>query len=169
MRRLGFAILVSLAFTHGAFAQWVFEGRKSDFDSDGLNAVIAENADYALVFRCKGDEKELIYVIPEFVSDKNVLKLINSSKPKFLLKVDGGKSFEQLAVFEVEKLGSIDASRVYTRLDPLIVQEILKSKSRVSVALRLRGDVIHETSFSPKGAANAFGKFLKVCKLDEAS
>lgn len=164
MRRAGVALALSLALCSASHAQWLYQGQESAFDDDALQIAVTAEGQYALGFRCKRDNIEVVYMTPDkSFQDADAYKMANLAKPKIRIRIDNNPIVD-IDAFMTEAGGK---ATIIGETDLEMLESIRNAKKRVAVVLQLLGDSYHEKSFNVRGSTKALGQIIKACKLED--
>jgi hypothetical protein len=152
------AAILLLASGNRAMSQWFYQGEDSAFGGIGSHLAFTWIGNYFFGFRCDKSGPLAIFGTPEKVNDSD-LAFSTDMEKKLLVRVDKNSVHELEALLDTT---DTELKSVAGVLRPLL-EEIMKGKKRVSVALRIDEQVIHEKSFNTAGSTKAVSQFLENC------
>lgn len=156
-----FTCIVSVA---PASARWLYEKKESAFGSNTLSMMFTANAQYGFGIRCSSDELEAVFATPDRSFDEDTLILANATIPKLLLRIDDHEPRELIAeIYDQDGEAVIVAD-----VGQEVVADIGSARSKISVAIRLLGEIYHEQTFSALGSTAAASKLNVSCDLSES-
>jgi hypothetical protein len=160
MRLFAFALAMSVALPVAA-EPWVYQEHGSVFEDGKTHIALTAAGSYAVGLRCSGpDDITLIFITPEEADPDNV-DLLNQVSPKILVRVDQNDPIEIAAQLDVVESGLT----MYGAAPPALGDQLVAAGSGVSVAVRLLGELFHETRFGVQGSTATVSKIMDLCGL----
>jgi hypothetical protein len=163
MLRTVIAVVLFLVFTNTSFAQWLETTKGSDFEESPMHIALTAQGGYGLGLKCQGNAKTLLFLTPEKLTDKALIKMMNTVGVKLRIRVDGGKILNLDAQADTTDEGNLKLS---ADADPSLFAAFRDAKSRISVVMTALDKNFHETTFNTRGSSKALGKIMNECKID---
>ncbi|WP_144295965.1 hypothetical protein [Ancylobacter novellus] len=161
MLRSVFAVVLLLALSAPAAAQWVYQSDGGEFDDDPLHLAVTAAGKYAFGLRCRKDSTEIVFLTPERISDDNIVEPMNALEPKLRVRIDKG----EIRSFDASIDDADGKLAVIADVDVDFYESVRDAKSSVSVVLTSLGKNYHETKFNVRGSKAAIAKLIKGCAL----
>ncbi|GGF54771.1 hypothetical protein GCM10007301_12910 [Azorhizobium oxalatiphilum] len=161
MIRTGLSFIILLAFTFSASADWTIKAQNSEFQ-DSVYMAVVENDGYALAVRCKGTKRMLSFAFPQNVSAK-AANTFNFSFPKLNIRVDGGPILQEWTNITAGEKYRKGHSMTNSPLTLDTLKALMGAQSRIAVSIGVNGKIVHETSFTAKGALEAVQSLAAHC------
>lgn len=155
-----FATMIALVLGPSvAHAQWLHQEQGGAFDDKKMQIAVTAMGNYGFGFRCTGgDDLTAIFLTPEEATD-SALETLNLLKPQLLLRVDDLKPHEISASAESTDKGL----GVMAEVAGDVAREVRDGAKRVSIAVRVMGEIYHETEFSLRGSTSSISKLMEAC------
>lgn len=164
MLKLSLAAVISVILISGtASAQWLHQETGSAFEDTKLQIALVAEGRNAFGLRCSnGTDFEAVFMAPDSM-DAEQASLLNALGPELLIRVDDAAPFTLSVQTEMadQNLKMVASSPVE------LFEQVRDGKSRVSVALRVVGELYHETAFRLNGSTKAVGAVIATCSIPQ--
>ncbi|WP_156800933.1 hypothetical protein [Oceaniovalibus guishaninsula] len=155
-------VLAAASFAGPSKAQWMHQEHGGAFDGNAVQMAIAASASYGLALRCRNsDDLEIIYLTPE-ATEAGTIEVMNAASPTLLLRVDENEMFELAATLELANDGTVTA---ISDAPITVPSQVNSATTRVAAALKILGQVFHETEFKVNGSTAATNVLSEKCGL----
>lgn len=156
---LAAAVAASVCLPVAANADWAFSETSSAFTERNTAFVLAHDGAYGFGLRCDDDGVKTMYYTPQPATPAELAPVIIWGE--LLLRVDGKDVIRASAVPE-----SINGRlRLAAQFDGADIRELASAQRAVDVAFQVDGQILHETSFPVRGAAESVKQFEKACPV----
>ncbi|WP_422018887.1 hypothetical protein [Roseibium sp.] len=162
--RIIFFAAVFVGFADVGYAQWLHQKQESAFGSDGLELIITASAGMGFGIRCSSESIEAVFITKDTSFDDETFLIANATSPKLLLRIDNEAPLE----LEGMLWDSEGKAAMTAEVEAEFIDGIANAKRRVSVAVKLLGEVYHETSFSAVGSTKAANKLKAGCSAKQS-
>lgn len=164
MKLLFAAAMILSILTTQASAQWVHQEHGSAFDSQRTQLALTTRGQYAVGLRCtSATDLTVVYITSEAV-DSSTLANINMAAPEVLVRIDQNDPFTLPATAEL-----IDGNLSLLADAPVeIANQLITASATASVAVRMLGQIYHETAFNVRGSTASVTTLFDRCSLSEA-
>jgi hypothetical protein len=156
------ALLSLFLSFQNASAQWYFNQEENAFDdSKSTNIAITGNTSgYGFGLRCIGEQFALVLITPEKIESVGPL---NAAKPKILLRVDKNKSRSfDAEIYTANE--NVAAQAILNKEDfKAVSDEISNARSRVSVAIEILSENIHNVNFGTSRSGRTIKSLTDAC------
>lgn len=163
-RTLGASVVAGLV-AGAAQAQWLHQETGGAFDDNPMQlaATAIGGGAYGLGLRCTSpDDLVVLFITPERI-EGGLAEIMTSMSPDLLIRVDDNDPVEVKPSIEGQDGDDLSA---IAEIDVALVDEINAATRRVSVAIRLAGDLYHETEFNVRGSTAATATLMEKCGLN---
>lgn len=147
-----------LASASASHAAWYYHMEESTFGTD-THLLLAERSPYFFGLRCEGDEVRFVFSTPDRSFNAETMAMANAIDPIVLFKVDSGEVLNLSGEIRDNNGEAI----ITGPAEDVLLDSIENAKSKVSVALKLLGDVYHETQFGASGSTAKAKQFRRSC------
>lgn len=159
MLKLTISLLLSyFALATASHAAWYYHLEESTFDTD-THLLLAERAPYFFGLRCQGNEVRFVFSTPDRSFNAETMAMANAIDPIVLFKVDNGDVLNLSGEIRDNNGEAI----ITGHAENALLDSIENAQSKVAVALKLLGDVYHETQFGASGSTAKAKQFRAAC------
>lgn len=159
MFKIMFAAAILLIGVSGVSAQWHYQAEESAFGTGGVQLAMTGNQNYGFGVRCSGGNIEAVFLTPDDSFDATTVEMANVTVPKLMIR------FDQEQVMELDSSIVLNEGKagVIAAVETDFIEAVGEAKSRVSVALKLLGEIYHENNFNVRGSTKAAGQLMDAC------
>jgi len=147
-----------LASASASHAAWYYHMEESTFGTD-THLLLAERAPYFFGLRCQDQEVRFVFSTPDRSFNAETMAFANATDPILLFKVDSSEVINLSG-----EIRDNNGEAIFTGpAEKVLLDSIENAKSKVSVALKLLGEIYHETQFGASGSTAKAKQFRLAC------
>ena len=162
-----FLLAPFLLIIEAANARWMYLETGGAFDDKPTHVIATVSLGYSLGFRCKDNKSlELIYGTTENAEGskkEELLRSLNKIDPELLVRIDDNKTLtiETTMTRMQSNVGALSS------VQDDVLRQLINANRRISVAVKLAGNLVHEHEFSVTGSTQSGNQLAKNCGLLE--